>query len=144
MAYPNYYPATYQPYPNYYQPSYQQVQQPQNNSFNNQTSIIWVSSEQEAQSYPVAPNNAVAMWDSKSPVIYLKQADASGKPTLKAFDLVERSESVSAASSPRSSGDVEYATKSDVEALASSVREMEKKVESMGKRRVRRDEDDDE
>ena len=31
--------------------------------------------------YLVAPNSAVALWDSNSPTIYLKQADASGKPS---------------------------------------------------------------
>lgn len=56
------------------------------------TSIIWVKGAGEAASYPVAPNNAVALWDSDAPVIYLKQADAAGKPTVKAFDLVERKE----------------------------------------------------
>lgn len=56
------------------------------------TSIIWVKGAGEAAAYPVAPNNAVALWDSDAPVIYLKQADAAGKPTVKAFDLVERKE----------------------------------------------------
>lgn len=55
-------------------------------------SIIWVKGSAEAAAYPVAPNNAVALWDSDAPVIYLKQADAAGKPTVKAFDLVERKE----------------------------------------------------
>ena len=55
MAYNNYYPATYQPM--YYQPPVQQqTQQP--------SSLIWVSNITEAQSYPVAPNNAVALWDA--------------------------------------------------------------------------------
>lgn len=53
--------------------------------------ILWVNGEQEAQNYLVAPNCAVALWDSLSPTIYLKQADASGKPTIKTYDLVERS-----------------------------------------------------
>lgn len=56
------------------------------------TSIIWVKGAGEAAAYPVAPNNAVALWDSDAPVIYLKQADASGRPVVKAFDLVERKE----------------------------------------------------
>ena len=54
-------------------------------------SIMWVQGEQEALSYMVAPNSAVALWDSLAPVVYLKQADASGKPTIKIYDLVERS-----------------------------------------------------
>ena len=92
MAYQNYFPVTYQPYQqSYYQPYQQPVQmqqpvlqQPQ------QTSIIWVSGDKEAAMYPVAPNNAVTLWSQSEPVVYLKQADASGKPVMKIYDLVER------------------------------------------------------
>ena len=55
-----------------------------------QQGTIWVSGEKEASIYPVAPNNSVTLWDSEAPVIYLKKADASGKPSLQVFDLVER------------------------------------------------------
>ena len=85
MAYNNYFPMGYyqQQYPQ--QPFMPQVNQQQ--QVNN--TIIWVNSEAEAQNYPVAPNNAVALWDSSKAAIYLKQADASGRPSFKAFDLVE-------------------------------------------------------
>src|SRR5699024_3461284 len=62
------------------------VQQPQAQG----QSIIWVRNQQEASNYLVAPNSAVALWDSNSPVIYLKQAAASGKPTMTIYGLVER------------------------------------------------------
>lgn len=52
--------------------------------------IIWVPNFSAANDYLVAANNAVALWDASSPFVYLKQADASGKPTIKAFELVER------------------------------------------------------
>ena len=140
----NYYPATYQPYQSFFQPTYPQIQQPvQQTQTQTQTSLIWVGGEQEAQNYPVAPNNAVAMWDSSAPVVYVKQADASGRPTIKTFDLVERSQNAPTASSAKSSTDIEFATKRDLEALAASLHKMEEKVESMGKRRVRRDDDDE-
>ena len=65
--------------------------------------------------YPIAPNNAVTLWDSNAPVIYLKQADASGKPSMKIYDLVERnSRPVQATVAPP----VEYATKDELAALA--------------------------
>ena len=54
--------------------------------------IIWVSGEKDASMYPVAPNNAVTLWSQSEPVVYLKQADATGKPTMKTYDLVERKE----------------------------------------------------
>lgn len=81
-----------QPYQPFQQPAQQvmpQMQPPQQQQMVGQ-SIIWVQNEQEAYNYLVAPNSAAALWDSNSPVVYLKQADASGKPTMKIYDLVER------------------------------------------------------
>lgn len=52
--------------------------------------IIWVSGKGEADGYLVAPNSAVALWDANNPVIYLRQADSTGKPSTKVYDLVER------------------------------------------------------
>ena len=124
-AYQNYYPATYQPM-NLYQPFQQQmpqipqmpqIQQPaQQSTQPSPSSILWVGNAQEAQNYPVAPNAAVALWDSSCPVVYLKQADASGKPTLKAFDLVEKSDLA-----PKTEQKVEYATKGELQALAAAI-----------------------
>lgn len=53
--------------------------------------IIWVNGKAEADGYLVAPNSAVALWDANNPVIYLRQADSTGKPSTKVYDLVERS-----------------------------------------------------
>lgn len=91
----------YQPYqPTYYQPPmadqltqlrqqpYQAMQTPQQPS----PSIVWVQNEMEAANYLVAPNSAVTLWDSNAPVVYLKQADASGKPSMKTYDLVEHTQ----------------------------------------------------
>ena len=119
MPYTPYYPA-YQ----YYQPpmpdqltqlrqnQYQPIQQAQPMQ---QPSIVWVPNEQAAREYLVAPNSAVTLWDSSAPVVYLKQADASGKPSMKIYDLVERnSRPVQAPVAPP----VEYATKDELAALA--------------------------
>ena len=70
--------------------------------------------------YLVAPNSAVALWDSNAPTIYLKQADASGKPSIKVYDLVERNAPTTAPAAPQAAP-VEYATKQDLEALAARV-----------------------
>lgn len=78
-------------------------------------SIVWVQGEQEALSYMVAPNSAVALWDSLAPVVYLKQADASGKPTIKIYDLVERS---NRPVQPQQAQVVEYVTREEFEALS--------------------------
>ena len=70
-------------------PSVQNLQQTQQQT---QSGMIWVQNEMEAANYLVAPNSAVTLWDSNSPVVYLKQADASGKPSMKIYDLVERTQ----------------------------------------------------
>lgn len=89
MAYPYY--QNYQP-GFYSQPmqdnlaqlrnSYAPPQPPQN-------PILWVGSEMEADQYPVAPNNAVVLWDSNAPKVYLKQSDASGRISKKTYRLTE-------------------------------------------------------
>lgn len=60
---------------------------PQNSGIN------WVGSKMEADGWPIAPGCAVALWDSNNPVIYLRQADSTGKPSTKVYDLVERTDS---------------------------------------------------
>lgn len=98
--------------------------------------VQWVSSEQEARGYLIAPNSAVALWDSTAPTVYLKQSDASGKPTLKIYDLVERAETPSNA--PQKPG-VEFVTREEFDRLAALVREIKGKK----KRKVEEDEDDE-
>lgn len=98
--------------------------------------VQWVSSEQEARGYLIAPNSAVALWDSTAPTVYLKQADASGKPTLKVYDLVERAETASNA--PQKPG-VEFVTREEFDRLAALVGEIKGKK----KRKVEEDEDDE-
>lgn len=54
--------------------------------------IIWVNGKAEADSYLVAPNSAVPLWDANNPVIYLRKADSTGKPSTVVYDLVERTD----------------------------------------------------
>ena len=103
-------PMQYQPPQNSYQPAQQ-----------SQNGIIWVPNEQAATEYLVAPNNAVALWNSNSPVIYLKQADASGKPHMTIYDLVERSQRP--VQTPQAQA-VEYAPLSRLEALEARLNEL--------------------
>lgn len=101
-----------------YQPMQNMPQQPPQQQ--NSTQIVWVPGGQAAFEYPVAPNSAVALWDSTAPVIYLKQADASGKPTTKVYDLVERTAPASPTQTPQAPA-VEYATREQLDALAARV-----------------------
>ena len=130
MAYPYFNPYYPQPMPdNLMQMRQQQMMQPQmpqpvpQNPVA-QGSVQWVSGEQEARGYLIAPNSAVALWDSTAPTVYLKQADASGKPTLKIYDLVERAETPRTA--PQEKG-VEFVTRKEFDALAALVSEMKGK-----------------
>lgn len=142
MAY-SYFPATYQPYQmaQYQMPQNQmmaqqqmqpqlqqqmpQQQQPQPPAANG---IIWVSGYREAANYPVAPNNAVPLWDSTASVVYMKKADQSGKPVITVYDLVERpQESVSA----QTDIDKGYATKSDLKAVLGVVGEIDEIIKAL-------------
>lgn len=145
--YPYYCYQPYQPYQppmadqlmqlrqNQYQPNMQQVPQQQ------APSIVWVQSEAEAMTYPIAPNNAVTLWDSNAPVIYLKQADASGKPSMKIYDLVERN---SRPVQTMQTQAVEYATKDELAALAARLDAIttmkESPVKSTSKKTVQKEE----
>lgn len=124
MAYPytsyqNPYQQGYYPYPQVQPIQTQPVQTA--SPIQNHSSIIWISGEQEAQMYPVAPNNAVTLWSQNEPVVYLKQADATGKPTLKTYDLVERVQAPSAASDGKDRV-THYATKDELTAVVGVVK----------------------
>lgn len=148
---PNYPYYNYQP--QYYQPpmqdhlaqlrqqQYQPVQAQQMYQQQASQTMIWVAGEQEAMSYLIAPNSAVALWDSTAPVIYLKQADASGKPSIKIYDLVERN---SRPVQTMQTQAVEYATKDELAALAARLDAItttkESPVKSTSKKTVQKEE----
>lgn len=92
-----------------------------------QSGIIWVSGEQEASMYPIAPNSAVTLWSQSEAVVYLKQADASGKPTMRTYDLVERT----GAPSPGH----DYASKADLDDISETIEEMKHDIEVLYNRR---------
>lgn len=52
--------------------------------------MIWVLSEGEAQSYPVAPNNSVILWDKNNDVVYIKSVNAQNVPSFRVLDYKER------------------------------------------------------
>ena len=101
MAYyaPFYRPAYYDPAQQnqigqfnqqYQQPIVQQMQQaPMQTQPTND--FLWVLNENEATSYPVAPNNTVTLWDKNLPTIYIKSVNAQGVPSMRILDFTERS-----------------------------------------------------
>ena len=127
MAYGSYYPGSYQNsyYPLMSNPLPAQNQQTQNSG------IIWVVGEGGADSYLVAPGQTVQLWDSTSPVFYLKTADAMGRPSKRVFDYTERgmvaeTQKIQPLSEYASKEDVDY-LKNEIEALRAKFGEMEGK-----------------
>ena len=110
-----------------------------------QTGVLWVSGELEAQGYPVAPNNAVALWDSSTPVIYLKQADASGRPSMKIYDLTERTKTAQNAAEVAGGVNLQdYALKSEFDGILSEISALKTELKKVQKELKRRELDDDE
>lgn len=76
----------------YQQPISQPISQPMAQPIQQPTSdMIWVLNENEATSYPVAPNNSVVLWDKSNPTIYVKSVNAQGVPSMRILDFNERS-----------------------------------------------------
>ena len=141
MAYYNGFPATYQQAYPYQQIVQQQPQQQQS------TGVIWVQGEAGAKSYLVAPNTTVQLWDSESQTIYLKSADASGMPSMKVLDYTIRANSLqnaSAASSARDDKSIDYATKSDLDALKKQITSIKDEIDSLTIKRSAKKVSDDE
>ena len=109
MAYPKFYQGGFYPQHqngampdmlNQYKGQYQQMpmQQPMMQQIPMQTmaqptqtnDMIWVLSEVEAQSYPVAPNNSVILWDKNNDVVYIKSVNMQGVPSMRILDYKER------------------------------------------------------
>lgn len=149
--------AVYPYYPNYqayYPVSYQPMMQPQAQpqaTHQSTTGIIWVSGLNEAQMYPVAPNNAVALWEQSGKVIYLKSADATGKPTMRVYDLIERAETPVSGSKAKGEDLPAYATKDDLGAIVGAVKALTSEIEQMkgdlygvaGRKKVKKEAPDD-
>ena len=91
-----------------YQP---QIQQPPQAPQQASNGFVWVNDINEAANYLVAPNSAVQLWDKNSPCVYLKTADAAGKPTMQIFDLVERKQQPTAQTQTATTAD--YVTRAE-------------------------------
>ena len=132
MAFNPYFPVNYpQYYPNYPTQSnaYNALNQPQ--SVAPAQSIIWVSGSQEASMYPIAPNNAVTLWDKSGKTVYVKSADATGKPNMIVYDLVQRAESPSDSVSNSDSKLPTYASKDELDAIILAIKERDEVIDNL-------------
>lgn len=92
-----------------------------------QSPMIWVKGAAQAESYPVAPNATVILWDSEQDTIYIKSTDVLGKPSIKYLDYkIRENVPKTEEQTPVSVG--EYATKAD---LASFMDEIRNKLEDL-------------
>lgn len=91
------------------------------------TGRLWVKGEKEAEAYPVAPNNAVDLWDSDNLTVYFKQADASGRATMKIYDLIEREAAGKEIE--------EYATRADMAAVLKALEGVRADLDKLKKRK---------
>lgn len=97
--------------------------------------FLWVLNENEATSYPVAPNNTVTLWDKNLPTIYIKSVNAQGVPSMRILDFTERTSTATRTPSTPSFNypdnfvtlDSFNALKGDVEALRGKLDELKQK-----------------
>ena len=104
--------------------------------------FLWVLNENEATSYPVAPNNTVTLWDKNLPTIYIKSVNAQGVPSMRILDFTERvvnapkTPSATSFNSPNNfvTLDSFNALKGDVEALRGKLDELNAKPVAKSKK----------
>ena len=121
MAY-NYPPAP-QFYPPMQQTGYNYAQQQQTpiqtNQQNNCIICQYVTGEEAAKSFPVAPGTFAVLLDIDKPVIYTKITDQYGRPQpMKILDYIERNGSKPAETK------TEYVTKDDFDSFKNEMRDL--------------------
>ena len=144
MAYyaPFYRPTYYEPVQTnqmgQYNPQYQQqmTQPMQNAQMPMQTQptndFLWVLNENEATSYPVAPNNTVTLWDKNLPTIYIKSVNAQGVPSMRILDFTERTAMANKTpSTPSFNSHDNFVTLDSFNALEAKFSALESKVDEM-------------
>lgn len=119
-----------------YQPTMQTTPAPMQMQTQPINDMIWVLNENEATSYPVAPNNNVVLWDKSNPTIYIKSVNAQGMPSMRILDFTERNANTS--NSPENAtkthectcGD-KYATKEQINDLRGKIDDLTAKYEEL-------------
>ena len=101
--------------------------------------MLWVLGQTEAESYPVAPNNTVTLWDKNQPTIYIKSANAQGVPSIRVLDFTERT--ANAPKTPEKHdcqcGD-KFATKEQLTALEGKISEITAIVDELKTKTVKK------
>ena len=122
MPYQPYMPQSNQQQPNYNN-IYQQVQQqPQLNQY------AFVNGVEGAKAYQIMPNQTMMLMDSDNPIAFMKTSDNYGKSSLRYFKLVEVKEE-DLRVQPQTQSNIEYALKTDIDALNKKIDEISSKLE---------------
>ena len=135
---PTYYDPVQQNQMGKYNPQYpQQMAQPMQNAqmpMQGQPTndFLWVLNENEATSYPVAPNNTVILWDKNLPTVYIKSVNAQGVPSMRVLDFTERTATApkQPVSGPFSSAN-NFVTIDSFNALEAKFADLEGKVDEL-------------
>lgn len=119
---------------NQYKGQYQQqiMQQPmvQQMQIPTQTNdMIWVLNENEATSYPVAPNNSVVLWDKNEPIIYVKSVNNQGMPSMRVLYFEERNSTPS--NSPKNAPKTHECTCGDKFATKEQINDLKAKLDDL-------------
>ena len=98
--------------------------------------MLWVLNENEASSYPVAPNNSVVLWDKNNPTIYIKSMNAQGIPSMRVLDFTERNDNtqnmpVNAPKTHECTCVDKYATKEQINDLKGTIDDLTAKYEEL-------------
>lgn len=95
-----------------------------------QQTFVHVQSENEARSYPVAPNNSVTFIDENQPYLYTKTADASqlGGSRFEKYRLEKEATEGSNGFSEKQYSYSDFATKQQIEALEKKISALEEKL----------------
>lgn len=149
MAYyaPFYRPTYYDPVqPNPMGQYNQQFQQPMAQPMQNAqmpiqgqptNDFLWVLNENEATSYPVAPNNTVTLWDKNLPTIYIKSVNAQGVPSMRILDFTERTVTASTMpATPHFNCNDNFVTIDSFNALKGDVEDLRGKLEELNAKPV--------
>ena len=106
------------------------IQMPMNQPYND---MIWVLSEIEAQSFPVAPNNSVTLWDKNKDTVYIKSVNMQGIPSIRILDYTERT----AENAPKTHAEhacqcgSKFVSKEDFKALQSNLEALRAELEEL-------------
>ena len=135
---PTYYDPVQQNQIGQYNPQYpQQMAQPMQNAqmpMQGQPTndFLWVLGQTEAESYPVAPNNTVTLWDKNLPTIYIKSVNAQGVPSMRILDFTERfANAPKTSSAPAFNASNNFVTIDSFNALEAKFASLEGKVDEL-------------